>query len=303
MNNFKTELFLEPKVEQYNSHQIMSNIYKTQKHKFINLDTKFSDDYNSYKNSNYITTLPEKINDVKSITMVNAEIPISFYNISVNLNNNVFTIINSITGLSSVITVPDGQYTASLLQSTINTLIQSSGSPYSNLTFDISGNFSSFVSSSSTLQILFDVGQSGSFDKYNFKGKLGWILGFRNITYTVSTTKIYSENFVDLNGSRYFYIVLDDYSKNGFTNNFIGFLPRSIINKNILAKITLNNIKFPFGSILTANTYNGLLLSDKRIYSGKTDIQKLNIQIVNELGNSVNLNGLDFSFAVDVEYE
>jgi hypothetical protein len=246
-------------------------------------------------------TLPEKINDVKSIQILNAEIPISFYNISSDLNNNTFKITNNLSYVT--INLPNGRYNSTNIITTINMLIQAAGFPYSDLTFDISNNFSSFISSSSTLKISFDVGQTGSYDKYNIKGHLGWLLGFRNITYTISTTKQISEGFIDLNGPRYMYIVLDDYSKNGFTNNFIGFLPKSIINKNILAKISINNNDYPLGSILTANTRNGLLLSDNRNYSGKTDIHKLNIQLINEWGNVVNLNGLDLSICIDVKYE
>jgi D-alanyl-D-alanine carboxypeptidase len=51
------------------------------------------------------------------------------------------------------------------------------------------------------------------------------------------------------------------------------------------------------------NQFNGTLLTDTRSYTGKTDLQKLNVQIVNEWGIPVNLNGLDFSFTIAVEHE
>jgi hypothetical protein len=65
----------------------------------------------------------------------------------------------------------------------------------------------------------------------------------------------------------------------------------------------LNPAIYPYGTILTANTFNGLLLSDQRLYAGKTDIQKLNIQLVDEWGNVVDLNGVDFSFCLEIEHE
>jgi hypothetical protein len=274
----------------------MTNVYKPLKKKIINLDTKFCDDY--YTSGTTNITLPERINDVKSIKMLNIELPLSYYNISSSLNNNCFTITDSSNNVA-VITIPDGSYTINTIKIAINTSIQLS--EYKSLIYDISGNYSTFISSIG-LTVSFDVGKTGFFDKYNFKSKLGWLLGYQNIRYFVSTMIVLSDSFIDLNGSRYFYIVLDDYSKNGFTNNFIGFLPKSIINKNIIAKLQLSS-NVEYGSILTANKYNGLLLSDKRTFSGKTDLQKFNIQIINEWGIVVNLNGLDFSFSLGVEYE
>jgi hypothetical protein len=45
------------------------------------------------------------------------------------------------------------------------------------------------------------------------------------------------------------------------------------------------------------------MVSDKREYTGKIDLQKLNVQILDEYGNPVSLNGLDFSFCMEVEHE
>jgi len=39
------------------------------------------------------------------------------------------------------------------------------------------------------------------------------------------------------------------------------------------------------------------------LYSGKTDIQKLNLQLLNEIGNPISLNGYDYSLCIEVEYE
>ena len=39
------------------------------------------------------------------------------------------------------------------------------------------------------------------------------------------------------------------------------------------------------------------------MYAGNVDIQKLNIQLVDEWGNIVDLNQLDFSFCLEIEYE
>jgi hypothetical protein len=79
-------------------------------------------------------------------------------------------------------------------------------------------------------------------------------------------------------------------------------LSKSFINKNIIARIATNFADFPYGSILTARK-NGLLVCDCREFTGKVNLQKLNVQLVNEYGYPVNLNGLDFSFCIEVEHE
>jgi hypothetical protein len=98
------------------------------------------------------------------------------------------------------------------------------------------------------------------------------------------------------------YIVVDEFSR-GNQSSFVSPLPSSLINKNILARISIDYRKYDFGDIIVGNQFNGVLLSDNRSYTGKTDLQKLNVQIVNEWGIPVNLNGLDFSFTIMVEHE
>jgi hypothetical protein len=98
--------------------------------------------------------------------------------------------------------------------------------------------------------------------------------------------------------------VVDEFSQSN-PNSFVSPLNNANLSKNVLARISLNPAIFQFSNatVLTANTFNGLLLSDQRTFAGKTDIQKLQIQLVDEWGNLVNLNGLDFSFCLEIEYE
>ena len=98
------------------------------------------------------------------------------------------------------------------------------------------------------------------------------------------------------------YLVLDEFTR-GNQNSFIAALPSSLVRKPILARISINKTNYPFGTILPANNYNGYLLTDKREYTGRVDLQKLSIQLVDEIGEPVSLNGLDFSFCLEVEHE
>ena len=70
--------FLSPKVTQYDGHMVMTNVSKPTKYKFINIDTRYRDNYSSLNKCEF--TLPDKITDVKSMTVRNIEIPITAYN-------------------------------------------------------------------------------------------------------------------------------------------------------------------------------------------------------------------------------
>jgi len=290
----------------------MSNVSKTCKKKLINIDTKFRDEYNYSQLSNYNITLPERINEVKSMRIVCAEIPITFYNISAALGNNCFYISDDSPIFRGLVTIPDGNYTASELANTITNLINAQLPNNINYSFSVSSDVGSkFIFSFTLLNkvtINFAVDSKGNPDKYNFKSKLGWIMGFRNPTYTVSVNNsvnpinLTSEAFMDMNGPKYLYLAIDEFNK-GNQTSFIPPLYNSLVNKNIIARISLDNAVYGFGTILPANNYNALLTTDVRSYTGKIDLMKLNVQLLTENGLPVNLNGMDFSFCMEVVHE
>jgi hypothetical protein len=332
MSNYfeNRDLFLEPKVNQYGSHMVMTNVHKQNKTKYINIDTTFRDEYNNNELVNYNVTLPERINDIKKMTVKSVELPMTMYNISAALGNNYFKVSNDNpdTPVSTMITLSDGLYTMASLQTEITGQISNltnvlgiiAGNSLNYLIFDIQNNKSRFFRESLDklntddidLIIDFAVDKYGNFDKYNFKSKLGWLLGYRNTSYTIKNRfdtnrddeYIYevSDTIIDLNGSKYLYLAIDEFSKNN-PNSFVTPLPTSLINKSIIARIALDKTNYGFNSILPANMYNGLLISDVRTYTGKIDVQKLNLQLLNDFGNPVSLNGMDFSLCLEVEYE
>jgi len=431
----KNNMFLDPKVKQYGSHMVMSNVNKPTKTKYVNVDTKFSDEYNNFSVANYNITLPERINDVKSLTVATMELPMSFYNISSALGNNSFQItnlevvttlpyltqlstgsINSDNQFVDTIVIPDGYYTITELKTTINSLINKikriptntngnivvdytgaivyesdgvtiltlttdnclcepdgtptyvkwgdaghldipAGRESGNYVTDAYGNFKVklqsdtyvfvsnhlkntsdlrfdyytkgslgsqgyFYSTGSDMEIDFTINDKGNFDKYNFKSKLGWALGFRNLNYTITydyspsegdydaTDGLgpdgqplrYGEFLVDLNSTRYVYLALEEFNK-GSQNSFVSPTAHSLINKNIIARISLDRANYGFGNYLPANKQNGLLLSDVRGYSGKIDLNKINLQIVSDIGTPLPLNGYDFSLCLEIEHD
>jgi hypothetical protein len=300
-------MFNEPVVEQHGSHMIMSDVSRPLKKKFYNIDTRFRDDYDYSKNSNYIITLPQRISKVKSMKVSNAEIPFSFYNVSAGLQNNSILFTDN-TGTQTLYTLADGFYTPS------SALYNFTNYPINNyMKYNVyNNNFSQFVftpaGAVTSMTMTFSIDASGNFNKFELKNKMGWLLGYRNASYTFTATNktINSEGMMDFNGSRYIFLVLDEFTQNTNDNTFVSPLYRSIINKNIIARV--NTFFFPssnyvFGnSYLNANEKNGALLSDKRTYNN-VDLQKFRVELVNEYGNVINLNGLDYSFCLEIEYE
>lgn len=298
MNQYMDEKdFLSPKVTQHSGHMIMTNVNKPSKIKYFNIDTRFQEEYNIVKKASFQYILPQRITDVKSIAVRSIEIPLSFYPFSQNRGNTFFQV-----DASSVV-IPDGNYSVNSLVSAIHsglTAIVSSG-------LDISLNVDNRISIKNTTgkthTVNFNVDASGNFNRYPFKSSLGWCLGFRQPSYTILNGKsITTEGIIDIHNIRYLFLVVDEFRQSN-PNSFVSPLSNSLLSKNVLARISLSPSIFSFGSVITANTFNGLLLTDQRVYSGNVDIQKLNIQIVDEWGNVVDLNQLDFSFCLEMEYE
>jgi hypothetical protein len=229
------------------------------------------------------------------MTLTAIEIPMSFYNISAALGNNYLNLTRN--GTTTTITIADGNYSVSTLKTTLNAALWGY-----DLSYNYSGSNSTLNTGTGVVTVNFAVDSVGGNDKYNIKSKLGWILGFRNTTYTIRTTSTTSEAFYDFNGPRYLYLAIDEYNK-GNQHSFVSPLYNSLINKNIIARITMDNATHGFGTILPANLTNGLLVSDLRNYTGKIDLLKMNVQLLDENGHNMALNGLDFSFSLAVEHE
>jgi len=301
-------VFMEPQVNQYSSHMVMTNVSQESKTKIVNIDTKFRDDFNydtACNLADYAISLPEPINNVCSMSVENLELPLSYYNISSALGNNCFKLTHDHNGNSNsaVIIIPDGEYTINTLQTTLNDLMTNNFN-HIDFTIDTHTTIKDNSSSGGECYIEFAVNKDGTFDKHNFKSKLGWMLGFTQIDYTLNRTTIttiVSERLCTISRPRVLYLQLDDFVQTK-QNSFSTMMARSRNSDNIIAKIMVDRNENDFRKIFFANKANGYLLSDKREYSGKTNINRLQIQLVDEFDQKVNLNGLDFSFSLRIEH-
>ena len=218
--------------------------------------------------------------------------PASFYNFSKSLQNNYYAIDDVIVDIS------DGSFTSS------STLLGGLNQDTSlHFAFDtIQQKVVMENNSSQEITVHFGILKTGGVDKYNLKNKLGWYLGFREPSYTIPPGgERIAESILDLNPTKYVYLVVDDFQQNTL-NNFVVPLYQKLLNKCVLARISLDSNVYEFGKMISTETY-GNLVSAKREYSGKADIQRLKLEIVNEWGQVMNLNSMDFSFCLEVEYD
>jgi len=297
------DLFLGATTTQYGNHMVMTNVMKPGKTKYINIDTRFREDYDMNTLSKQNVSLPERYTDVRSISVVSTEIPMSYYNISSALGNNAFKVTTrSDPSKIDHIKIPDGQYTLNELISNINTL---SSIIIQTVSIDSVTKKINLNTTAGAVDPIFDftIDENGNRSRFDFKSSLGWLLGFRKPIVDDGTEDNIAPGLPSIGGPRYLYLVVDEFTSSGNQSSFVSPLPNSLINKNILARISVSKQDYPFGSILPANLSNGLLMTDVRSYTGKVDIQKLNIQLVNEFGNVIDLNGDDFSFCLKIEHE
>ena len=269
---------------------------------YVNFDTRFSNDIvGSGNRADYNFVLPVRLTNIKSMSVTNVEMPITYYNISQAFGNNTFRITNVVTGNARTVSLSDGQYTSSGLQTAINAELPVG------VTFSINSHGQSVFTNASIggngYYLEFYTDTLGGYDKNNPKFKLGWILGFRYIAYPLNWGQsLISECILNLHGPRYLYLLVDEF-QNGKDNTFNSALGEAgILKKNILARVAPDYVNFPYSSILPANLANGNLLSDTRAYHrGKVDIQRLNVQVVNEIGQIMALNGGYIMFCLEFE--
>ena len=138
-------------------------------------------------------------------------------------------------------------------------------------------------------------------------GAIGWILGFRFGSYIhnfnrQSGPQYLSEGCYDGWGSKYLYLVIDDFNKNA-SNLSITNYNSSLGSANILARIPTDSASsnnFKNGSIMQSNNLKDDYSVRKRDYFGPVDITKLGVKIIDDLGRTINLNNMDFSFALNI---
>jgi len=282
---------------------VINPIKKRTIKKNLNIDTRFRDNYYSTTASNFTIQLPLNIDNVLKMQLAAVELPTTYYMISKQYNNNYFSI--TVNENNTIIEIPDGNYTQTTIMDIVTTQLSLAGAPFSyisfiiNLTNSTTGSAQTMVGPNGTgivtnLELNFQYDRNGVEDRGTpLPLKFGWNLGFRNGIYS-GVTNYVSEGVVDFTGPRYFYLVVDDYNNN-VNNNFYSAFNNSVLNKNILARISLQANQF---NILQQTNLN--IVTTPREYFGPVNLSTMNIQLLDEYGRIVDLNNMDFSFCLNL---
>ena len=279
--------------------------------KNLHFNSKYRKDYYTSSSSNYQLTLPESCNNVISMKLSSISIPNTWYVFSDELKNNRFVV--EIKGIAEPVEIecyiPDGNYSAGDLESFLNDTYFENNSNESTdyeqlkyIAFQINPfslkcifKFTESAPGTAEMNLIFS-----DYSTENIMMSAGWILGFRYGRYfhIKRNSHLMSEGIYDGGGDRYIYFCLKDFQRNINTPHIVYF-EDSTIRNDILAKINLVDGKFAINVDEGADDYNNH--AKTRQYFGPVHLKKFHVKLIDQYGNQVNLNNMDFSFSLEIE--
>lgn len=306
----------------------------------LNINTKFRNNYANTKSTDFIYNLPFQMKNVSSMKYVSAEFANDPYSLNSNYGSNNFKIIDKAdSDAVHNIVIQEGNYSGVDLAKEIKTKITEMGLTNHNNSNDADKaiidvsfnnhtrkfNFTREVGSDAAAEdIKFDLDftynktlntqESNSYTT-NFKTineqhlSLGWIMGFRKKIYTFTddykltddTTYgkykmgLSSESQYDKNGSRYYMLMINDYNNNHKNVVMSSYQQDTLVDNNVMAKLKYVSER------CESSVGTECCLEVKREYSGNVNINRLQIKLIDEYGRIVDLNEMDYSFALEVE--
>jgi hypothetical protein len=223
--------------------------------RFINLDSQFRQ-YTSGSDSgstNYTCDLSDTLKNTLSISVYSYQIPFSWYTIDPAYGNTCFWVYDSSSNYTIAVSIPAGNYSQVAFQSALNNSFTSAGFAHfpiingsttpvnynaSNglLTMYLNGSIwtdpddsnATFTVTTSTQFIFYDFTGNlqcnincHSKSKQYFNNTLGWIMGYRLPYINVSSSGNTASSILDLNGTKYLILSIDDYNQNHINNSLV----------------------------------------------------------------------------------
>ena len=99
---------------------------------------------------------------------------------------------------------------------------------------------------------------------------------------------------MDIIGPRYIYLLVNDFNTSSNVN-FFSNSETSLLSDNILGRISLKAGAF---SVQSQNDFS--VYGEPRYFFGPVNIDRLSVIVIDEFGRTVNLNGMDFSFSIQM---
>lgn len=285
--------------------------------RFLNLDSQFRQYTNGAdsQSTNYTCDLSDTLKNALSLSLYSYQIPFSWYAIDVAYGNTCFWIYDPNSNITVTISVPSGNYSQLDFQSTLNSSFSNAGfisfPVIAGVTVPVNYNSNSgmitlylyggiwqdpvdptntFTVSSATQIIFYDFTgnlqcNTNCYSKSNhyFNNTLGWIMGYRLPYLTVEQSGNQASSILDLNGTKYLILVVDDYNQNHVNNTLVSIsqfsntlkmpsyyspdIPYTCITPaqqgNNLQELVTGSIEQSLLDNQTANVQNGLLIAGK----------------------------------------
>jgi len=218
--------------------------------RFVNLDSQFRQ-FSGANNSstNYTLDLSDTLKNVLSMRLYSYQIPFSWYAIDTLYNNTCFWITD---GSSNVtITMPSGNYSPGQFVDKLNNAFMESGFTFPAVPGYVAANTPVFYDINSGKITLFLYGGSINTSQYNFtitretiitffdftatlqcyvscvnnnnylNQTLGWLMGYRVPYEFVDASGNRGTSILDLIGTKYLILVIDDYNQNHVNNTLV----------------------------------------------------------------------------------
>ena len=310
----------------------------------ICVDSLFRKNYSSTLSSDFAFVLPQPINNVLSMEVTAMEFPNSWYTFSKEYFSNTFTITifnakdpSDLNGtiydaeITHTIEIPEGNYQSDTLRDAINNIFTNTRNGLEYIYFDINevnarcifrtktaddDDKGIFVDSDNPVDFSFKIDFTvPEYPNRPLYKNAGWMLGFRNSSYTVSAslnaTVINTDTEYEVQTFRWFlesessygsgvhnYIFLDlnDFNKNFNTNSFIINSNESVLGNNTIGRISVTS-----GMNTTITNSANDFVFKKREYFGPVKLERMRIKLVNKLGEPIELNRNDFSFVLEIK--
>ena len=220
------------------------------------------------------------------------------------------------TEIEKLFVIPDGNYTANDLIETLNFIISPKNTDlsiknvddifsYIQFSIDVNSNGSGSRKVSigpvldndeiavNEIVLNFTKNITGQTDNANLYTKIGWNLGFTKPLYSGSS--FYTADTMIEPFTKYIYLAVDDFN-NSSNNHFISAFNQSILNTDILARIS---IRGSINSNINENDFH--LVTEPRHYFGPIDIQRLRIRLFDEFGRILSMNNSNYSFCLTMK--
>ena len=225
--------------------------------RFVNLDSQFRQ-YTSGIDSastNYTLDLSDTLKNTLSVSLYSYQIPFSWYVIDNAYGNTCFWIVDASSNNAIPVSVPPGNYSQTSFQTQLNTSFQSAGFTTPAVTGYVTANNPVYYNSNNGKITLFlydgsyndpdgilpsfTITRETSIVFYDFTGvlqcsisctsntnhyfnnTLGWLMGYKLPYVNIDPSGNIASSVLDLNGTKYLILVLDDYNQNHVNTSLV----------------------------------------------------------------------------------